>query len=138
MTEPINNLPDTGFVMSEGMYKKAKWLVQVVLPAIGTMYFALSAFWDLPEPEKVIGTITVVTFFLGTLLGISTRSYNNSDARFDGSLDVTIKPDGDKVAVLGFDKVLPHDVDKLSELKLKVNTTQQVAPVSEFPEDNLE
>jgi hypothetical protein len=138
MADPMHNLPDTGFVMSEGMYKKAKWLVTVVLPAIATLYIALSALWGLPEPEKVVGTITAINFFLGVLLGISTKSYNNSDVRFDGSLDVTIKPDGDKVAVLGFDKVLPHDVDKLDQLTLKVNTVQQVVPDSEFPEDNLE
>jgi len=57
-------------------YDILKWIALVVLPALGTAYFGLAAIWPLPYCNQIVGTITVVDTFLGTLLGISTRNYN--------------------------------------------------------------
>jgi len=46
------------------------------LPALGTLYAALSGLWGLPYSEQIVGTIMAVDFFLGTILKISTDAYN--------------------------------------------------------------
>lgn len=49
-----------------------------LLPAAGTLYFALAGIWGLPYGEQVVGTITAVDTFLGVILGISTSQYNKT------------------------------------------------------------
>lgn len=63
-------------VLSSKTYEVLKWIAQIVLPALGTLYFALATIWGLPYGEQVVGTITAVDAFLGTLLGLSTVNYN--------------------------------------------------------------
>lgn len=59
-------------------YDILKWITQLVLPAIGTLYFALSAIWGFPYGEQIVGTITAVDTFMGVILGISTIEYNKN------------------------------------------------------------
>ena len=62
--------------LSDRVYKWLKWAALYLLPASGTLYFALASIWGLPYSEQVVGTITAVDTFLGVLLGISTANYN--------------------------------------------------------------
>jgi hypothetical protein len=62
--------------MSNKVYDALKFIAQILLPAIGTLYFALARIWDLPLAEQVVGTITAIDAFLGALLGISSYQYN--------------------------------------------------------------
>jgi hypothetical protein len=64
--------------ISNQLYDVLKWIAQYALPALGTLYFALSSIWGLPFGEEIIGTITAVDIFLGVLLGISTATYNKT------------------------------------------------------------
>lgn len=61
--------------MSNKVYDILKWVAQILLPAIGTLYFALAQIWGFPYAEQIVGTITAVDCFLGALLGISTMQY---------------------------------------------------------------
>lgn len=61
--------------MSNKVYDILKWVAQIVLPALATLYFTLAGIWQLPYAEEVVGTITAVDTFLGILLGISTIKY---------------------------------------------------------------
>lgn len=61
--------------LSNKAYDVLKFIAQFVLPALGTLYFALAAIWGLPYGEQIVGTITAVDAFLGALLGISTEKY---------------------------------------------------------------
>lgn len=63
--------------MSNKTYDALKWIAQIVLPAIGTLYFALANIWGWPYGEQVVGTITAIDAFLGVCLGISTKVYVN-------------------------------------------------------------
>lgn len=65
-------------MLSNGVYDRLKYIAQIVLPALGTLYFALSSIWGLPYGEQVVGTITAVDAFLGAILGISTAQYNKA------------------------------------------------------------
>lgn len=67
--------------MSNKVYDTLKWVAQYLLPALGTLYFALAGTWDLPYGEEVVGTITAVDTFLGVVLGISTVQYNKQQAK---------------------------------------------------------
>lgn len=62
--------------MSNKTYDIIKFIAQVVLPALGTLYFALAGIWNWPLGEQVVGTITAIDTFLGVLLGISASKYN--------------------------------------------------------------
>lgn len=62
--------------MSNKVYDVLKFIAQIVLPALGTLYFALASIWGLPYGEQIVGTITAIDTFLGALLGLSTAQYN--------------------------------------------------------------
>ena len=57
-------------------YDILKWVVIIVLPALATLYAALSAVWGWPYSQEITTSITAVDTFLGAILCISTASYN--------------------------------------------------------------
>lgn len=64
--------------LSNKAYDVLKWIAMYLLPAVGTLYFALSGIWGLPYGEQVVGTITAVDTFLGVVLGISNAQYKKT------------------------------------------------------------
>lgn len=64
--------------MSNKTYDVLKWIAQYLLPAAGTLYFALASIWGLPYGEQIVGTITAVDAFLGVILGITSVNYKKS------------------------------------------------------------
>lgn len=64
--------------ISNKMYDILKWVALYLLPALGTLYFAIASIWGLPAGDKVVGTITALDTFLGVLLGISTSQYKKT------------------------------------------------------------
>lgn len=65
--------------MQNRTYDILKFIAQILLPAVGTLYFALAKIWGLPFGTEVVGTITAVDTCLGTLLGVSTSQYNKDN-----------------------------------------------------------
>lgn len=63
--------------LSNKVYDVLKWIALLFLPALGTLYFALSGIWGLPCGEQVVGTVTAIDTFLGAILGISSVRYNS-------------------------------------------------------------
>ena len=61
--------------MKNKTYDVLKYIAQIVLPALGTLYFALSQIWGLPYGEQIVGTITAIDAFLGAILQISSNNY---------------------------------------------------------------
>lgn len=107
------------YFMSNKTYDLVKFLVQIVLPALGTFYFTLASIWKLPAAEQVVGTIVAITTFLGVVLRISSKSYNSSEGQYDGSLNISAREDGVKVYSLN----LNQDTDVLDakkDVKFKV------------------
>lgn len=62
--------------LSNTTYDILKWITQLLLPALGTLYFALAGIWGFPYGEEIVGTLVAVDTFLGVCLGISTAKYN--------------------------------------------------------------
>lgn len=81
------------FVLSPKAYEFLKNLVQLILPAAGTLYFSLAGIWGLPAGEKVVGTLAVLATFLGVILKISSRTYDALGKAFDG--DMVVDDDGE-------------------------------------------
>lgn len=112
-------------VRNNTLYDIMKYLTQIVLPAIGTLYFAISQIWGLSHGTEVVGTIMAVDAFLGVLLGISSSAYHNSDAKYDGSIDI-IETDTSKRMVLNVNEEDDlYELDQKKELVLKVNPVQE-------------
>lgn len=65
-------------MLSNKAYDVLKWIALYLLPAAGTLYFALAGIWKFPYGEEIVGTITAIDTFLGVLLGISTAQYNKA------------------------------------------------------------
>ena len=65
--------------ISNKVYDVLKWIAQYLLPALGTLYFALSTIWGFPYGEQVVGTITAIDAFLGANLGLSSATYYKNE-----------------------------------------------------------
>lgn len=65
--------------MANKTYDILKFIAQIFLPALGTLYFALAGIWGLPYGEQIVGTITAIDTFLGAVLKISTNQYNKDN-----------------------------------------------------------
>lgn len=117
------------FLLSNRSYDLAKWLVQLVLPASAALYFGLASIWSLPAADQVVGTLVVITTFLGVVMGISTRDYYNSGAAYDGAMVITQAEEKKLFSLeLGLE---PEEIEQMHSLTFKV----VVLPV--YPEDNL-
>jgi len=64
--------------MSNKVYDVLKYIAQIVLPAVATLYFALAKIWNFPYGAEIVGTISAVDAFLGALLQISTNEYKKT------------------------------------------------------------
>lgn len=65
--------------LNDKVYDVLKWIAQYLLPALGTLYFALSTIWGFPYGEQVVGTITAIDAFLGAILGLSSATYYKNE-----------------------------------------------------------
>ena len=65
------------------VYDVLKWIALIVLPALGTLYATLGAAWGFPYIEPIKTTCLALGVFLGTILGVSTSTYNKSKSSPD-------------------------------------------------------
>lgn len=89
--------------LSNKVYDTLKWISQILLPGLGTLYFAISGIWGLPYCEQVVGTLSAITVFIGMLLGLSAAKYPG---------DGTIKTQG-----AAYKTKLSIPMDELTEKK---------------------
>lgn len=98
------------------LYDWLKYLAQIVLPALGTLYFTLAGIWSLGSGEEVVGTIMAVDLFLGVLLGISQVTYNKQVA--SGVMNVEETEDGSRYSLELDDD--PAKLPNKKEVRFKV------------------
>lgn len=114
--------------MSNKLYDVLRALTQYALPAIGALYFALATIWGLPFAEQVLGTIAAIEIFIGTIIGISKRSYDQSDVKYHGSLVVDESDVNRDIYRIELNED-PHDIKTKPDLNLKVEKTQTIDDV---------
>jgi len=105
--------------MNKKMYDLVKWIAQFGLPALGTLYFALSGIWGFPNGEQVVGTITAIDVFLGVIVGVSSAQYNKTQ---DGTLMVDTSNTSKDVYRISLETPLEELAGKTS-INLKVDNT---------------
>ena len=119
VVEPVIKNP----LINDVWYKRLEYLGRVVLPGFATMYLALSTLWLLPKGAEVVGTIVAVDTFLGVFLGYAQKTYDASNAAYNGSLDVIPKPDGGTLYSLNLD-TQPEALADMSKVTFKINTQE--------------
>lgn len=62
--------------LSNTAYDALKKIVQIFLPALGTLYFSLGQIFGFPAIEQVSGSIGALALFLGTVLAGASKSYS--------------------------------------------------------------
>lgn len=62
-------------VLPDKVYDVLKWVTLLVIPALGTLYFALAGFWGFPYASEIEGTCLAIATFFGTILKISDSAY---------------------------------------------------------------
>lgn len=118
----MTNDPEDGGFLSDKQYNFFKFLTVVLFPAIGTLYFALATMWGLPSPEQVLGTILAVETFIGAVVGISTKQYESSGAKYSGDINIA-KNDGVEVYSLELNHT-PEKLKEKDEAVFKINTPE--------------
>jgi Putative phage holin Dp-1 len=93
------------------LYDWLKWIAQVFLPALGTLYFSIDSAWGLGSGTQVVGTIMAVDLFLGVLLGISQINYGK---QIENAGDLIVDKDGNMSFQIDGDTT---DVDALADKK---------------------
>lgn len=105
--------------MTNKTYDILKFVAQIVLPAIGTLYSALAGIWGFPYGEQIVGTIVAVDAFLGALLGISSVKYYKNGKDTMGTVSVDpVK----ETAEFDFGNVSLKDLMNMKQVKVNVET----------------
>lgn len=115
MTNTLNNTP----LLSNKTYDFLVKLVQLVLPAMATLYFTLANIFELPGAEQVVAASAAFATFFGVLLRLSARSYESSGAAYNGAVNVLTDPAGNKVFSLELDGD-PSDIEFMDSVSFKV------------------
>ena len=71
----LYNEEENHMKMSNTVYDVLKFIAQIVLPALATLWAALGKIWGWPLVTEITATICAVDTFLGALLGISSMQY---------------------------------------------------------------
>jgi hypothetical protein len=93
-------------LLSNNVYNIAKHVASIGLPLAAALYYALGHIWSLPDVGQVMVSIASVNTVLGGILGYSTATYNASEAKYAGVIQV-IEGDVKDVAQL----ILHDDTD---------------------------
>lgn len=64
--------------MSNKVYDVLKFIAQIVLPALATLYLTVANIWGLPYGEEISTTVMAIDTFLGAVLMISSSNYNKN------------------------------------------------------------
>lgn len=99
------------------LYDWLKWIAQILLPGLGTLYFTLAGIWGLPNADEIVGTIMAVDLFLGLLLGISQVNYSKKIGR--GDLIVEDDANGQPGMRLALDNT-PEELATKEEVRFEV------------------
>lgn len=105
-------------LLSSSTYNVLKHVAQIGLPFLAALYYSLGQIWTLPDVEQVMVTIATVNTILGLVLGYSTVTYNSSEAKYAGVIQV-VEGEIKTVAQLLFNKD-PQDVLQSNQATFKI------------------
>lgn len=65
-------------MMNNRLYDALKFIAQIVLPALGTLYASLAEIWGFPFGSQITSTILALDTFMGAVLMISKSQYTRA------------------------------------------------------------
>lgn len=110
----------TDKTLTNFQYDWAKRLVQVILPASGSAYFALGNIWGFPATEEVVGSLAIVATFLGAVLGVSSSNYNAHGIKYDGDAVVVTDAGGMRTVMLEISGDPETMLENQDEMRFKI------------------
>jgi len=66
--------------ISDELYDLLRAIADLLLPALGALYFGLAGIWGFPYGEEIVGSITLVVAFLDIVLRIMKGKYDKEKA----------------------------------------------------------
>ena len=116
--------------LSNQTYDFLNALVRIILPGLGTMYFALAEIWGLPYATEIVGTIVAITAFLGVVIILARRGWKLDD-------ELVIDDRDPLATAFGFKSgKLFTDLETGKTLNLKVTRVPKHAPPTEVEWDD--
>lgn len=136
MSNTTVGVPTKKSFLSDYQYDVLKYVAQVILPALGTLYGALALLWDWPVDLSagIVGTIIAVDTFMGVALHISSSNYQKNDLGVHGTVGI-VDYGGDVGEKVKFD-VLENPDDLLEQGKKQIVfkvVPKHAAPYDEDP-----
>lgn len=64
--------------MNDKTYNFIRFLAEVAISAVGTLYYAIATIWGLPYGEAVVATCAAVSTFLGIFTEWQRQNWNKS------------------------------------------------------------
>lgn len=104
-SSPVSGTTKTP-LLSSGTYNVLKHVASIGLPLLNALFLALAPVWHWPDVTQISLTIAAINTILGGTLGYSTATYNASEAKYAGVIQV-IEGDVKDVAQL----ILHDDTD---------------------------
>ena len=67
-------------MLPQKVYESLRWIIAIILPAIGVFIVSIDAIWSLGLPaEQISLTLDAVGLLLGTIFGISKVVHDKDD-----------------------------------------------------------
>ena len=64
--------------LSNKTYNRLKWVITIFLPAFMGLVAGFGALGFIPNAEVIVAAIGLIGTFLGNLINVSSKKYNNS------------------------------------------------------------
>lgn len=65
--------------MNNKVFDFIRFIGEIVLPALGALYFGIAKIWGFPYGQEIVGTLAVITTFIGAIVGVSRKKYNDQN-----------------------------------------------------------
>lgn len=106
-------------VMGNTLYDVIKDTVQIGFPAAVTLYAGLAIIWNWAFSEQIVASAGLIGTFLGVLLKIAQKRYENLPVQYDGTLVANDPNPENETYRLEFENSLPAMANQ-DTVRLKV------------------
>lgn len=108
------------YFMSNTAYDYLRFCTRLLFPGMAIAYFVVADTVGLPDTPTVLRTLLLIEFLLGAVLHYSTYSYNKSEGKFAGYINITHNAiDRRKIFTLDLNRD-PTELEHSTELLFKV------------------
>ena len=70
--------------LSNKTYNRLKWFITIFLPAFMGLIAGFGALGFIPNAEVIVAAIGLIGTFLGSLINVSSKNYNNREEGNNG------------------------------------------------------